>query len=270
MPPLATALLDIKRLEEMAAADSPIHRLDARAKVMVTLIFSMTVISFDRYELSALFPFFVYPAAMIARSTLPPLFILRKVLLLCPFVLCVALFNPLLDRTVVMQFGSWGISGGWLSFCSIIIRSLLTVGAALILLGVTGFTAICQALEKLGVPQLFAVQLLFLYRYLFVLAEEGKRAAAARELRSFGNRGRGIRSYGSMIGYLMLRTWQRAERIHRAMLARGFAGEFHGRSCTRFGRAEAAHLAGWSAAFFCMRIENVASLLGRLVLGGAA
>jgi len=157
------------------------------------------------------------------------------------------------------------ISGGWLSFFSIMVRSLLTVGAGFILIGTTGFTAICQALERLGMPRVFAVQLLFLYRYIFVLTEEGSRAARARELRSFGTQGLGVKSFGPMAGHLLLRTWQRAEQIHLAMLSRGFSGEFYGRRTGIFGWKEFFFVTAWSLVFFLFRLYNIPELLGALL-----
>jgi cobalt/nickel transport system permease protein len=267
MASINSAVLDLKRLDLMARGDTSLHRLDARAKVLVTLVFILCVVSYGRYELTALFPFFIFPAVMIALSSIPPLFIARKIALLCPFVLVVGIFNPLFDRDIILQFGSLGISGGWVSFASIIARSALTVGAAFILVGITGFTAVCQALERLGMPQVFAVQLLFLYRYIFVLAEEGNRASRARELRSCGKKGLGIASFGSMIGHLLLRTWQRAERIHMAMLARGFTGEFHAGRPSRFGAPEIRFVMIWSTLFIFLRLQNVSQILGSLVTG---
>lgn len=264
MASINNAVLDLKRLDLMARGDTPLHRLDARAKVLVTLVFILCVVSYGRYELAALFPFFIFPAVMIALSDIPPLFIARKIALLCPFVLIVGAFNPLFDRDIILQLGPLGISGGWLSFTSILTRSILTVGAAFILVGVTGFNAVCQALERLGMPQVFAVQLLFLYRYIFVLADEGGRASRARELRSCGKKGLGINSFGSMIGHLLLRTWQRAERIHMAMLARGFTGEFHANRPNRFGLPELRFVVLWSALLIFLRLQNVTQLLGTL------
>jgi cobalt/nickel transport system permease protein len=195
------------------------------------------------------------------------LFILRKIALLCPFVLVIGAFNPLLDRNVLVHLGSIGISGGWISFSTIVIKSILTVGSALILVGATGFAAVCQALEKMGVPQVFTIQLLLLYRYIFVLAEEGKRASAARDLRSCGKKGLGISSYSTLVGHLLLRTWQRAERIHMAMLARGFSGDFHGRRASHFGRNEIVYTVGWTVLFLLLRRQNIPQLLGKLVMG---
>ena len=267
MASINKAVLDLKRLDLLANNDSVIHRLDARAKVLVTCVFILCIVSYDRYELSALFPFFIFPAVLIALAGLPPLFIAKKIALLCPFVLVVGIFNPVFDREVLVNLGPLGISGGWISFASIMVRSILTVGAAFILVGVTGFTAVCQALERLGMPQGFAVQLLFLYRYIFVLSEEGGRASRARELRSCGRKGLGIRSFSSMIGHLLLRTWQRAERIHMAMLARGFTGQFHAYRQSSFGKAELLFVLGWSALFVFLRINNVSRHLGTLITG---
>lgn len=267
MASIQSAVLDLKSLDLLANGNSTIHRLDARAKVLVTLVFIICVVSYNRYELTALFPFFIFPVVMISLAGLPPLFILRKIILLCPFVLAVGIFNPVFDREIFLQFGPLGISGGWISFASILTRSVLTVGAAFILVGVTGFTAVCQALERLGMPQVFAVQLLFLYRYIFVLTEESGRASRARELRSCGKKGLGIRSFGSLTGHLLLRTWQRAERIHSAMLARGFTGIFHVHRQPHFGATELRFVLGWSALFIFLRVQNVSQFLGSLITG---
>lgn len=265
MASIHSAVLELKNLDLLANGNSTIHRLDARAKVLVTLVFIICVVSCNRYELTALFPFFIFPVVMIALAGIPPLFILRKITLLCPFVLAVGIFNPVFDREILIQLGPLGVSGGWISFASILVRSVLTVGAAFILVGVTGFTAVCQALEGLGMPQVFAVQLLFLYRYIFVLTEESGRASRARELRSCGKKGLGINSFGSMIGHLLLRTWQRAERIHMAMLARGFTGEFHASRQSRFGAHEIRFVLLWSTLFIFLRLQNVSQLLGSLI-----
>lgn len=270
MPSIEGALLDFKRLDQLAMAVTPIHRLDPRAKVLVTLGFIVSVMSFGRYELTALAPFFVFPVVMVSLGNLPPGYILKKLLLLCPFVLMVGIFNPIFDRAILVQFGPLGISGGWISFASIMVRSVLTVSVALILVGVTGFPAVCLALERMGMPRAFAVQLIFLYRYIFILTDEGVRMARAREMRSFGVRGLDLRTYSSLLGHFLLRTWSRAERIHLAMLSRGFTGEFHTRNEFRFGVREMLFLSGWLVVFVLFRYVNFSQLFGSLISGAVS
>ena len=259
------ALLDFKRLDRLAGGNTALHRLDPRAKVLATLVFIVSVVSFGKYQLSALIPFFIYPAVSIGIGDLPAGYLVRKIVLLCPFALVVGMFNPIFDRAVLVQLGPLGISGGWVSCASIVVRTALTVGAALVLVAVTGFPAICRAMGRLGMPAAFAVQLLFLYRYIFVLAEEGGRASRARELRSCGKHGLGLSSYASLLGTLLLKTWLRADRIHMAMLARGFTGSFQTRRVGRFGVAELCYLLGWCSLFITLRLHNATQLLGALV-----
>ena len=260
-------LLDFKSLDLLADGDTAIHRLDPRAKVLATVVFVISVVSCGKYELAALFPFFLFPVFMITLGNVPALYLAKKIAVIIPFAVMVGMFNPLLDRQVMLHVGALGVTGGWISFASIVVRAVLTISSALILVAVTGFPGICEALERLGMPQPFAVQLLFLYRYIFVLAEEGGQMARARELRTFGARGSGIRVYGSMIGHLLLRTWMRAERIHMAMLARGFTGAFHTRRHPCFGLREMVFILGWSLFFITARLVPVAHLLGTLVTG---
>jgi cobalt/nickel transport system permease protein len=267
MRSIGGAVRDFRNLDQLAMGDTALHRLDARAKVLATIVFIVAVVSFEKHELSAMFPFFIFPAVLLAQGGLPAGSIARKVAIVIPFAVVVGMFNPIFDREILVRLGPVGISGGWLSCASITVRSILTVGAAIILVGVTGFTAICRALEQLGMPQAFAMQLLFLYRYIFVLTEEGARATRARELRSFGRKGKGLAPFGSLVGHLLLRTWLRADRIHMAMLARGFTGAFHTRRTTRFGRPELLFLVGWTLFFIILRLQNVSQLLGTLVTG---
>jgi len=259
--------LDFRRLDLLAMGESSLHRLDPRAKVLTTLVFILCVVSFDRYAVSALLPFLVFPTIMLTVGNLPVGYILRKILVVVPFALLVGLFNPLFDRQVVWQLGTLELAGGWVSCLSILMRAVLAASAAITLVAVTGFPALCGALEKLGMPQVFAVQLQFLYRYIFILTDEGARTARARQLRDFGRRP-GLRQFGSLAGHLLLRTWERAERIHAAMLARGFTGVVRtARRNRRFGRAELFFMTGWCGLFILLRLFNAPQLLGGLITG---
>lgn len=265
MAKIDAAILDIRRLDQLSYLDSPVHRLDPRAKLLTTLVFLVAVVSFDRYQVSALLPFLLFPVSLAALGNLPFGYLLRKLILVAPFAFFVALPNPWMDRAPLVHLGPVVVSGGWVSFTSILFRFALTVGAALVLIATTSFSGVCAALERVGVPRALAVQLLFLHRYLFVLTEEAGRLTRARRLRSFGRRGMGIRVYANLVGHLLLRTLARAQRIHLAMLARGFDGSIHLRRPLRIRWADAAFTLGWSAAFVLLRLYNVPRALGALV-----
>jgi len=264
-PRLDNAFYDLGRLDLLAESSSSIHRLDPRAKVLTTLLFIVYVVSFDRYEVARLLPFFIYPAFLIGLANIPFAYLLRKLLIVVPFVLFIGIFNPVFDREIIMQFGSLEISGGWMSLFSILLRFTLTVGAALLLIATTGFPAICLAIVKLGVPRVFAVQLLMLYRYVFVLIEESIRMIRAYTLRSFAKK-MDYQAFKQLLGNLLLRTLDRAQRIHMAMLSRAFSGEIHIMKQFSFGRPELVFLLGWAIVFTFLRFYDLTHLLGKFIL----
>jgi cobalt/nickel transport system permease protein len=267
VPSIEQGLYQLGQLDRLAYKDTAVHRLDPRAKVLTTLVFLVCVVSFGKYDVLPLLPFVLFPLVMASEGDLPLGFLVRKVLIVAPFAVVIGMFNPILDRAVFGQLGGLAISGGWVSFASILLRFSLTTIAALVLIGTTSFTGVCMAIERLGVPDVIATQMLLLYRYIFVLGEEGMRITRARALRSFDGRGMGPRVYGQMMGSLLLRTYARAQRIYLAMLCRGFDGHVRVRARLRFTGRDAAFVLGWSAVFVLLRLYNVPLLVGQIITG---
>jgi cobalt/nickel transport system permease protein len=259
--------IELGRMDELGRLDTPVHRLDARAKTIVTLAFIAVVMSFPRYEISALIPFLLFPVALGALGRIPARQILKKILVAAPFALVIGIFNPLMDRQPLAMIGPVVVTGGWISFVSILFRFALTVGAALILVACTGMYRLGAGLERLGVPRVFVVQLLFLYRYLFVVANEGGKMLRGVELRAAGARSVGFRIYGSLVGHLLLRSLDRAERVYRAMVARGFDGDVRLLRRPALRWSDWAFIAGWAAFFTAGRAWNLAEGMGRWLTG---
>ena len=240
--------------------------MNAGAKVIITLSFIITVVSFDRYDISGLTPFFLFPLLICGIGNIPPKYVIKKLIAVAPFAVVIGIFNPLVDRKILFHIGSWGISGGWVSFCSIIMRFILTVSAAVLLVAVTGFNAICASLEKFGMPRIFIVQLMFMYRYLFVLSEESERMSRARAARSFNSKHPSLAVYIPLIGQLLLRTLDRAERIYQAMKCRGFNGHFQ-TTRTSSGRKGLFFAAVCIGMFIFFRFSNIPLLIGTAITG---
>ncbi|MBU1040194.1 MAG: cobalt ECF transporter T component CbiQ [Proteobacteria bacterium] len=268
---LDTALHEIRRLDDLAAQDTALHRLDARAKVLVTLAYLVSMLSLGRYEVSRLLPFAAFPLLLAVQGGVPLGLLLRRAALALPFVVFVGIFNPLIDRNVHLTLGPLVITGGMLSFTSIVLRSLLAVTTGLVLVAVTGFDQVCRALGRLGMPTALLVQLQFLYRYLFVLADEALRMLHARVQRCAKNSRPSLHEYRALLGNLLLRTLDRAGRVHQAMLCRGFDGTMPDlRPTSRFGLAEWRFCAIWGLFLLAVRILNIPQHLGDLPLYLAA
>lgn len=267
MVSIADYMAEIGRMDALAGGDSPLHRLAPWAKLAVTAMFIMAVVSFGKYEISAMVPFALYPVYLTSAGGLPARYIARKVLLVAPFAVAVGLFNPFFDTAALLRFGGVEISGGWVSFASILLRFALTVSAALALLALTGVNGVCGALQRAGMPRPFVTQLLFLNRYMLALAGEAEAMSRARALRSAG---RGRMRFGvfiQIVGHLLLRTLDRAERVYSSMLCRGFEGTIPyarpGGGCVK----ELLFVSGWGVFFITCRIFNLPLLAGGLVTG---
>ncbi|PKN06285.1 MAG: cobalt ECF transporter T component CbiQ [Deltaproteobacteria bacterium HGW-Deltaproteobacteria-7] len=254
-------------LDQLSYKNTIVHRLDPRAKVIITLLFLFTVISFPKYEIVALLPFFLYPVLLMTLGEIPFMFIFKKVVFVSPFAVFIGIFNPLLDSGQVSIFHGFMISAGWFSFFSILIKFTLTVSTALLLIATTSFPNVCHALRQLGLPSLFVSQLLFLYRYIFVLMEETMRIVRARNMRSYEKRGHGIRVFVRIIGILFLRTVERAERIYFAMLSRGFQGDMPTLKRFHFSRGDLGFAVFFIVFLFIFRFYPATEILGRFVQG---
>lgn len=263
---IESAWLDFGHLELLSRQDTAVHRLDPRVKVLVTAGFLVTVASYGKYDVTGPFPLLLYLVVVAGQGRIPLGFLVRKLLPVLPFALLVGLFNPLLDREAV-ALGPFQVAAGWLSFLSILVRASLSATGALLLIAVAGLSEVAVGLGRLRVPRVFVVQLVFLYRYIFVLAEEGIRVARARALRSFDGRGLGLQHAGSILGRFLLRTMDRAGRIHQAMVCRGFDGEIRILRPLKLGPRDLAYLVGWAAYFASVRMLHPVEHLGRLIAG---
>ncbi len=266
MPDFDTEYFNIGYLDTLSYKQTFIHRLNPGIKLIVTLAFILAVVSFPKYEIQGLLPFFIFPVFVIAAGDIPLKVILKKLLVVSPFVLFVGIFNPVLDTGIMYSVYGIKISGGWISFASIIIKFILTISAALLLVATTSFPGICFALDRLRVPKIFVVQLLFLYRYIFVLVEETMRIVRARNMRSFGKRGKNIKSFTNIVGVLLVRSIERSERIYQAICSRGFDGQIRLVKDFRLRFTDIIFATTAIAVFIIFRRYDVAEILGELFL----
>jgi cobalt/nickel transport system permease protein len=205
-------------LERHREASGPLHRLDARVKLIAALalilaVIAMPVAAWRWYGGAGLLLAFV-----IGLSGIPPRELARRWLglfvLVAFLVVMIAPAHP--ERA---RHGLAAVTA------SILIKNGLALMTMIVLAGTTPFPRLLAGLRKLGLPPVLVATLQFMERYRHVLVDEVDRMATARRARTFGRRG--VLSWsllGGLIGMLFLRTFERAERVHDAMIARGWDG----------------------------------------------
>lgn len=213
MEKILNALQRLRILEELANGDSCLHRLSPLIKILTTVIFILTVVSFNRYSFFYLLPLLLYPIIIIRIAKIPLGILATAIYFALPFTVFAGLSNLFFASEILI---------GVVSFATLILKSILTVSASVLLIATSKLQDLFGSLLKIGVPKIFMVQLLLTFRYIFVLAEEASNMYLAYQLRNPKNKGIALADSGSFIGQLILRSYWRGARIYTAMKCRGF------------------------------------------------
>ncbi|MBX6313407.1 MAG: cobalt ECF transporter T component CbiQ [Isosphaeraceae bacterium] len=208
----------LDRLERFSQGDGPLHRLDPRLKLVATLLFVVGVVATPVGAWRLLGAEGLVLAFVIGLSGIPPRDLLRLwlgfVALVGFLAVMLALSHPERER-----LGAAAVAA------AVVAKNSLAFLATLVLAHVTPFPRLLGALRRLGAPAVLVATLHFMYRYLHVLLDELDRMLKARRSRTFRRSGRldwGLLT--GLIGVLFLRAFERGERVHAAMVARGWDG----------------------------------------------
>ncbi|MCK5589569.1 MAG: cobalt ECF transporter T component CbiQ [Dehalococcoidales bacterium] len=216
-------------IDQYSDLDSLIHRLDPRTKLITSLAFIVAVVLTPVSNWRVFAFYFCLIAALLIISKLPPLYVLKRSLVIFPFVLLIAIFIPFFKQGEVAgsyNIWLWQVSvtyDGLFILANVVVKAWLSIHSLILLSATTKFTELLKGLRQLGVPKVIVLILSFMYRYVFVLVDEVMRMRRARDSRNFGgSRLHQLRTIGNMIGTLFIRSYERGERIYAAMLSRGF------------------------------------------------
>jgi cobalt/nickel transport system permease protein len=227
-------------LDPFRIGKSVIHQLDPRVKLVFVFVFILT---------TSLLPFGAWPAYVLMLavvlsvellSELGIRYVLARAFLATPFVLAALPLIFTVEGAPLARFsiGAWTLTmtvEGVERLASIAFKSWVSVQMAIVLTATTSFPDLLLAMRGIGIPRLLVAILGLMWRYIFVLADEALRLLRARAARSgappeiAGRVGGSLawraRTTGGMAGNLMMRSFERGDRIYAAMAARGYDGE---------------------------------------------
>jgi cobalt/nickel transport system permease protein len=235
--------------------DSPLHRLDARTKLVGLVALVIVAAGTEPAAFAAFAGYGLLVALGLVVGRVPAGYLLARWLIVLPFVIAAAAL-PFLHPA---DMTAWGIRlsrSGLLIAWGVAAKASLAVLAMTLLVGSTHFSDLLAAMHRLRVPGSLVAIVAMTFGYLAILADEAGRMRRARDARSFRSRWIGQAAVvGQMVGTLFLRSYERGERVHAAMLARGFDGSTVVASHhLRFGMLDWMVLTGWLAATAALRI----------------
>ncbi|GAB88469.1 cobalt ECF transporter T component CbiQ [Gordonia rhizosphera] len=207
------------------AGESAVHRAPAEVKLVCLVVFVFAVVATPR---EMFWPYAVFAAILVAVWALghiPIGWIAPRMLIEVPFVVLAVLlpFAEGGDRVEVagLSLSVAGLYAAW----GIIIKGTLGVAASLTFAATTPARALPLALTRLGVPSTVTPVIVMMLRYTDLLSAEIRRMHIARLAR--GDSPRMAHQAGAVakgVGAVFLRSYERGERVHLAMMSRGFTG----------------------------------------------
>jgi len=206
--------------------DSPVHRLPPQCKLLAVLCFAVVVVATPPERVWAFAVYALLLVGVAAVAQIPPAHIPRRMAIELPFVLF-AFLIPVIglgERTTVLGL-SLSVPGLWAAW-NILAKATLGVVASILLAATTEPRAVLLGAQRLRVPALLVQIAMFMLRYLDVILDEMRRMRIARESRGFEARNlRHIPVIARSAGALFIRSYERGERVHLAMLSRGYSGQ---------------------------------------------
>jgi cobalt/nickel transport system permease protein len=204
---------------------SPVHRLPPHCKIAAVLCFVLAVVSTPREAVWAFGGYALLLTGVAAIARIPAGFVLKRLLIEVPFVAFAVLMPFVAGGPYVEVLGlplsESGLWGAW----NILAKGTLGVAASVLLAATTELRALLLGLQRLRMPPLLVQIASFMIRYGDVISDELRRMKIARASRGF--QARGVRHWGVLAksaGALFIRSYERGERVHLAMVSRGYAG----------------------------------------------
>ncbi|MCR6033285.1 cobalt ECF transporter T component CbiQ [Nocardioides sp. zg-579] len=204
---------------------SPVHRAPAHLKIAGLLGFVLLVVATPR-EWYAVFPaYLAVVVVVILLARVPLLWVVRRMVIEVPFLVFAALMPFVAHGPRTEVLGLTVSEAGLVAAWGLAVKGTLGVMASLTLAATTEPTAVLAGLRRLRMPALLVEIMSFMLRYLDVVTADLGRMLTA--MRSRGCDPRSPRHWPVLarsLGALFIRSYERGERVHLAMLARGYTG----------------------------------------------
>ena len=202
------------------------HSLPSHLKIIAVLLFVLVVVSTPITYWPA---FVIFLALVIAAATAGKISIFtlsKRALIEVPFIFF-AVLMPFFGTGERFELGPFNLyREGLLAGLSIVAKGTLGVLSAVILSTTTTAREILRGLERLRLPTIMVQIASFMLRYVNVISDEMERMKIARQSRGFDATGvKHWKVIATSAAALFIRSYERGERVHLAMLSRGFDGE---------------------------------------------
>ncbi|HYO38089.1 MAG TPA: cobalt ECF transporter T component CbiQ [Nocardioidaceae bacterium] len=223
--------------------DTVVHRLPPQCKLVAVLVFVLVVVSTPAAHFGAFAGYACTLAGVALVSHVPFRVIARRMVVEVPFVAFAILLPFVSHGEKISVLGVAVSEAGLLDAWNLLAKATLGVVASILLAATTEPRTLLLGVERLRLPLPMVQIMQFMFRYADVVGAEMHRMKVARDSRAFHARDvRQLRVVSQSAGALFIRSYERGERVHLAMLSRGYEGSMPRLNDSRAGGAS------WAAA----------------------
>lgn len=202
------------------------HHLPAEVKLLAMLLFVLLVVltPLGNWWLFVTYLLIIFTVILIAK--LPPLTVIRRMVIEVPFVIFAVLMPFFSAGPYVSVLGMQLSEAGLTAGIGLLFKGTIGVLSSITLASTTPMREVLSGLSRLKVPNMLVEIAAFMVRYVDVVVDEMRRMRIARQSRGYFETG--IRSWpviAKAAGALFIRAYERGERVHLAMLSRGYQGK---------------------------------------------
>ena len=215
-------------IDKYSSLDSVIHKLDPRVKLLLS--FALLILIAVTYNLKLSVLYLGIVMALIIASRVPLHFYFKKLLLITPLVLVFSFFiylSYLIKHQVAISAETLGrYYPVWDTLALTAARIYLSILVITLLVSCTRFNDLLWSFRRFRFPLVVTILSKLVYTYLFVFVDELHRVLRAYRSRTPVRRVSRVKVYGHIAAGILLRSMDRSDYIYKAMISRGFAGEF--------------------------------------------
>ena len=193
-------------IDKYSSLSSPVHKIDTKIKLVsfLTIAIFVSLFGVSSKVLILLLTFLIFISQL---AKIPILFLLSRIFVIFPFVFLISV-SYLINKQ------------SFSDVLNVVLKSYAIILSILILIQTTKFSDLLDTLKSFKFPKFLVLLLSFIYRYFFVLTDEVEKMSFAVKLRQ--QEKLSIKTLINLFGFLLIRSYNRAEKINKAMILRGW------------------------------------------------
>jgi cobalt/nickel transport system permease protein len=215
-------------IDKYSTLDSPFHRLDPRLKLLLSFLFLILVAATNNIKLFGLY--LVVVIISMISSKVPADFYIKKLLLVTPLAVLLSIFifiSYILQYNLPLSLATLSTYHPvYLTLGLMVSKIYISILAITLLISTTRFNDLLWGLRKFRLPYVVTTLSKLVYTYIFVFVDELHRTLRAYKSRTPVRRISRVKVYGNIAAAILLRSIDRSDYIYKAMVSRGFDGEF--------------------------------------------